>query len=79
MQQSKQCIPIKESGPKEINMVSLIGKLMASILRDRKGILFISYPEGGRLKTEEYFLHSNLLKQLNKRNCEKRLFSKQKI
>jgi hypothetical protein len=39
------------------------GKVMASVLRDARGIIFIDYPEKGQTINSEYYMA--LLKRLN--------------
>jgi hypothetical protein len=61
-QQSKQWTEAGCSAPKKTSSVPSAGKVMASVVWDAKGILFIDYLEKGNTITREYY--SNLLNSL---------------
>jgi hypothetical protein len=58
-QQSKQWTEAGCSAPKKTRWVSSVGNVMAWVLRDAEGILFIDYLEKGKTVIGEYY--SNLL------------------
>jgi hypothetical protein len=68
-QQSKQWTEAGCSAPKKTRSVPSARKVMASVLRDAEGILFIDYLERGKTITGEY---SNPLTRLDEKIREKR-------
>jgi hypothetical protein len=58
-QQSKRWTEVGCSAPNKTRSFPSAGKVMASVLRDAEGILFIDYLEKGKTITGEYY--SNLL------------------
>jgi histone-lysine N-methyltransferase SETMAR len=70
-QQSKQWTEVGFSAPKKTRSVPSAGKVVASVVWDAEGILFIDYLEKGKTITGEYY--SNLLTRLDEKIHEKRL------
>jgi hypothetical protein len=68
-QQSKQWTEASCSAPKKTRSVPSAGKVMASVVWDAEGILFIDYLEKGKT-TGEYY--SNLLTRLDEKIRQKR-------
>jgi hypothetical protein len=68
-QQSKQWTEAGCSAPKKARSVPSAGKVMASVIWDAEGILFIDYLEKGKTITREY---SNLLTRLDEKIHGKR-------
>jgi histone-lysine N-methyltransferase SETMAR len=69
-QQSKQWTEASSSVPKKTRSVPSAGKVMASVVWNAEGILFIDYLEKGKTITGEYY--SNLLTRLDGKIHEKR-------
>jgi histone-lysine N-methyltransferase SETMAR len=68
-QQSKHWIEVGCSAPNKTRSVSSAGGVMASVVWDAEGILFIDYLEKGKTITREYY--SNLLTRLDEKIHEK--------
>jgi histone-lysine N-methyltransferase SETMAR len=68
-QQSKQWTEAGCSAPQKTRSVPSAGKVMASVLWDAEGILFVDYLEQGKTITGKYY--SNLLTRLDEKICEK--------
>jgi hypothetical protein len=70
-QQSKQWTEAGCSAPEKTRSVPSAGKVMALVIWDAEGIIFIDYLERGKTITGEYYSH--LLTRLNEKNRDKRL------